>query len=173
MRGSIGVALRAMPRTKWPPRFTLSAQSWFNRDFPNFKPHHCDSDDVSDFDRRYNCIAWAASDTSRWWWPDDPVLGYGYWPAGIAREVTVVAFTAAFQTLRYSQCSDSSLESGFEKIAIFADSNSEPTHAARQLNDGIWTSKFGDFEDVRHVNLPCLEGPCYGRVTVFMKRQII
>lgn len=26
-------------------------------------------------DRGYNCIAWAAGDLSRWWWPDATALG--------------------------------------------------------------------------------------------------
>src|SRR6476661_5040408 len=31
-------------------------------------------------DAAYNCVAWAAGDTSRWWWPmDDP---FHYWPDG-------------------------------------------------------------------------------------------
>jgi hypothetical protein len=134
---------------------------------------YCDSDDVSDFDHRYNCIAWAASDTRKWWWPDDPVIGYGYWPSGAAREVTIPAFIAAFNTLGYAVCLDGSIENGFEKVAIFADHNAEPTHAARQLTDGVWTSKFGAYEDIRHVVLACLEGPRYGKVFVYMKRGIM
>jgi hypothetical protein len=75
--------------------------------------------------------------------------------------------------LGYQVCEDSAVENGFEKIAIYADMASEPTHAARQLPNGKWTSKFGDFEDVRHVNPDCLEGPLYGKVAVFMKRGIM
>jgi hypothetical protein len=156
----------------WPPEFTLAAQSFFKTDFPNFKPHHCDSNEVSKFDTLYNCIAWAASDTLNWWWPDDPDIGDGYWPDGVPRELTIPAFLAAFQTVGYKECDDGDLEKGFEKIALYADKSSEPTHAARQLSDGRWTSKFGDYEDVRHINLACLEGPFYGKVVAFMKRGV-
>jgi hypothetical protein len=169
MHGLLGGVRRAMS-VDWPPNFTLSGEPWFPQHFPNFKPRHCDPDDMSDFDTRYNCIAWAASDTSRWWWPDDPIIGYGYWPPTVPRELTIPAFVAAFQTLGYTACPDDSVENGFEKIAIYADRNSEPTHAARQLVNGFWTSKFGAYEDARHVDLSCLEGPGYGKVFVFMKR---
>jgi len=162
-----------MFRADWPPRFSLTKTSSFSADFPHFQPHHCDSDDVSDSDPRYNCIAWAASDTSNWWWPDDPVIGYGYWPPSVVRALTIEAFIAAFNTRGFVVCLDGSLENGFEKIAIFADHNSEPTHAARQLPDGVWTSKFGDFEDVRHVDLACIEGPLYGQVSVYMRHGIM
>src|SRR5713101_10154879 len=29
--------------------------------------------------RNYNCVAWAASRTDRWWWPSP----FAYWPAGV------------------------------------------------------------------------------------------
>jgi len=89
------------------------------------------------------------------------------------RALTIEAFIAAFNTRGFVVCLDGSLENGFEKIAIFADHNSEPTHAARQLPDGVWTSKFGDFEDVRHVDLACIEGPLYGQVSVYMRHGIM
>lgn len=157
----------------WPQNFTLATTSSFATDFPNFQPHHCDPNNISDFDTLYNCIAWAASDTQNWWWPDDPDIGDGYWPQGVPRELTIAAFVAAFQTLGYTECTNGLLENGFEKIAIYADANLEPTHAARQLSDGMWTSKFGDFEDVRHVDLACIEGPLYGVATVYMRRGIM
>jgi len=60
---------------------------------------------------------------------------------------------------------------GFEKIALYSNAN-ESTHAARQLPDGQWTSKLGDFEDIKHVNVECLQGPCYGIAIGYLKRQI-
>ena len=157
----------------WPSGFTLAETSAFKKDFPQFEPHHCDPDNLSDFNTEYNCIAWAASDTTQWWWPDDPDIGEGYWPEEVPREVTIPAFIAAFNTRGYEQCDDGSLEPGFEKIAIYVDQSFEPTHAARQLPDGRWTSKFGDFEDVIHSNVSCIEGGLYGRVAVYMKRGIM
>ena len=46
---------------------------------------------------RYNCIAWAAGDTQKWWWPDPSP--FAYWPAAIPRENTLTRFIEAFQSL--------------------------------------------------------------------------
>ena len=50
-------------------------------------------------DDRYNCIAFAAGDSSRWWWPD--AVGDDFWPNGIARVESVDSFREAFATLGY------------------------------------------------------------------------
>jgi hypothetical protein len=122
--------------------------------------------------RRYNCIAWAADDTTGKWWPDP--LGIGKWPAGVPREATVDAFIRAYGTLGYALCQDNSLEAGFEKIAIYAtretDGSLSPTHAAKQLPNGHWSSKLGDFEDIEHPELDVLDGPAYGTSVCFLKR---
>jgi hypothetical protein len=79
----------------------------------------------------YNCIAWAAGDVSRWWWPDDDTDNDAiHWPPGIELEETVSAFVAAFATLGYSACANEAHEVGLEKIALFADATGRPTHAA-------------------------------------------
>ena len=44
---------------------------------------------------------------------------------------------------------DGPLQDGYEKIAIYA-LDGEPTHAARQLDTGRWTSKLGKHEDIEH-----------------------
>src|SRR5262249_23168223 len=72
-------------------------------------------------DRRYNGIAWAAGDTTEWWWPTE--LGSrrrGYWPPGAPRLETLEAFRDAFATLGYVVCNDDRLEPGYEKVALFA-----------------------------------------------------
>lgn len=113
----------------------------------------------------YNCIAWAAGDSARWWWPS---LGY-FWPLGIIRDVSLDAFIAAFETLGYRVCGSTELEEGIEKVAIFAQVG-EPKHAARQLPDGSWTSKLGKNIDIAH-QLQSLEGQEYGTVAVVLARQ--
>ena len=50
--------------------------------------------------------------------------------------------------------------------------NAVPTHAARQLPDGKWTSKLGPFEDIKHSTLVCLKGPLYGEPDTYMKRPV-
>lgn len=104
-------------------------------------------------------------------WPDDPLIGYGYWPNGIDRRETIEAFIAAYQTVEFERCDDGTLEAGFEKIVIYA-LKGIPTHAARQLADGKWTSKLGPFEDITHLTLECLKGPLYGEPHTYMKRPI-
>ena len=120
---------------------------------------------------QYNCIAWAADQTNRTWWPQS----YRYWPPGVTRESTLDAFQEAFATLGYEQCEDASPEKHHEKIALYAIRKASgrlaPTHAARQLPDGRWTSKLGDCEDIEHESLEDLVGPCYGEPVLFLRRR--
>ncbi len=115
----------------------------------------------------YNCIAFALGFENKPWWP--PVETDTYWPAGCPPEPTVAAFECAFATLGYKPCSRGRLESGYEKIALFTDENG-PTHAAIQLPNGIWASKCGSNVDIEH-KLRDLEGPVYGKVTMFFRRH--
>lgn len=114
-------------------------------------------------DIRYNCIAWAAGDSSKWWWP---AQGY-YWPRSRG-SATLADFQEAFATLGFEPCKSRDFEGGYEKIAIFS-SPRGPAHAARILPNGRWTSKLGPAEDIEH-ELDAIEGEDYGRVACVMKR---
>lgn len=121
---------------------------------------------------RYNCIAWAAGDQSRWWWPASSY----YWPVGAPRERTLSAFLEAFETLGYVECESATLEPRVERIALYARDHSLtgqpiPTHAARQLADGRWTSKLGSSIDIVHSVPDDLAGPAYGVPVKFMRRD--
>jgi hypothetical protein len=118
----------------------------------------------------YNCIAFAADVDDEWWWPD--AQGDGIWPISW-REVSKDCFIAAFQSLGYfgHESCDGSLESGYEKIAVYL-LNGIPTHAAKQLSDGRWKSKLGPWEDIEHNTTKAVEEYIYGKAVVFMKRQI-
>ncbi len=70
--------------------------------------------------KRYNCIAWAAGDADNWWWPGLNTEKDEYWPATVVREETIEAFQQAFAMLGYVVCQGEDLETGFEKIAVFA-----------------------------------------------------
>lgn len=122
---------------------------------------------TSPAERRYNCIAWAAANTTDWWWPVPE--GASFWPAGIARALTMDAFREAFATLGYSVCDTAGLETGWEKIALYATPDGIPRHAARQLLDGRWTSKLGRMEDIEH-DLADLAGSLYGSVALVLRR---
>src|SRR5437016_4446298 len=102
--------------------------------------------------RAYNCIAWAAGFQDDWWWPE----GFSHWPDQAPRELTLAAFCAAFQRLGYERCDAADVEAGFDKVAFYVLAG-EPTHAARQLPNGSWTSKLGEDIDITHT-LPALEG---------------
>jgi hypothetical protein len=126
----------------------------------------------------YNCIAWAAADPcKRFWWPQEDC----YWPTWVKpHEDTVLCFVRTFRWLGYRLCSHSRRERGYEKVVLYAIHRSrqpitppeslenlgdwQPTHMARQLPDGTWTSKLGGSEDITHFTLDAVEsyGPRYG-----------
>lgn len=114
-------------------------------------------------------MAWAAWETDRWWWPD--AAGVAYWPPTAPREETLKAFEGAYSTLGYRRCDSRDLEAGYEKIAVFVDASGTPTHAARQLPNGRWTSKCGRLEDIEH-ELDGLTGVPYGEVVMLLKRSL-
>lgn len=71
----------------------------------------------------------------------------------------------------FTRCDSGDLEPGWEKVAVYALADDDPTHVARQLESGAWTSKLGDFEDIEHDTPTALEGPAYGTVYGYMKRR--
>jgi hypothetical protein len=114
----------------------------------------------------YNCIAWAAGVTDTWWWP---VPGR-YWPFGVPREETITAFLALFATLGYTPVATHDLEADVEKIALYA-TDGTPTHAARQLPSGMWTSKLGPSIDIEHATPDAVAGGVYGEVVAILGRK--
>lgn len=131
----------------------------------------------SPFDDTYQCIAWAAGDTSRKWWPTyDPPISY--WPESAPLEDTVDAFVTAFEALGYRRTKKRAYEFGRQKVAIYAKSTGAVTHMARQhfLGRG-WLSKPGDLEDILHPDLESIEGddsPAtneYGTVAQVLERS--
>jgi len=117
-------------------------------------------------DPAYNCVAWAVGVTDAIWWPTDPDW---YWPPGVADELTVDAMIAALATVGYAPCTDGAYEPGFEKAAVYARSG-VPTHVARQLTGGLWSSKLGRDCTVSHATPAGVEGMVYGSVAVYLRR---
>jgi hypothetical protein len=144
--------------------------SWSPNEFPRLtNQNHTDTSPVT---QRYNCIAWAADNDTRWWWPD--AANIGYWPPGIPRDETIDAFLQAYALQGYVQCADGNLDATLEKIAIFGTpvaGEIYPTHAARQLADGKWTSKLGALEDITHDSLDAVSGGRYGIPVCFLARS--
>ncbi len=121
--------------------------------FPNLRQAGYTITSVADVD--YNCIAWAVGDTRKWW---EPLPGF-YWPPGARKEYSLAAYLRVFTV------------HGYDKIAIYADAEAIPSHAARQTASGKWTSKIGELEDIEHDTLNALEGEAYGTVAQVMKRK--
>ena len=65
------------------------------------------------------------------------------------REESLDAFVAALASRGFSSCSSCEIEVGQEKIALYS-TGTIPTHAARQLATGWWTSKLGPSFDIEH-----------------------
>lgn len=112
----------------------------------------------------YNCIAWAAGQTSHWW---EPGL---YWPMPTSPgDYGIPVLEQAFAALGYLNCSHGALETGFEKVVLYG-SSLFFTHVARQLPNGRWTGKLGGAEDVEHDTPDDVTGGVYGEVVQFMRR---
>lgn len=115
---------------------------------------------------RLTVWAWAVGVTDTPWWPAD---SRAYWPPRVPDELTVDAMLAALATVGYTLCADGESEAGFEKVAVYA-RHGVPTHVARQLADGRWTSKLGRGETVSHATPGGVEGPVYGAVVAYLRR---
>jgi hypothetical protein len=113
----------------------------------------------------YNCIAWAVGINNAWWWPAPG----RFWPLDVPREETLEAFIAAFGSQGFAPCLTADAEVGLEKVALYA-VGSTPTHAARQLSDGWWTSKLGPNFDIEHADLDPVTGGVYGNLVAFLSR---
>ena len=74
-----------------------------------------------------------------------------------------------FDSLGYSVCDNAEKEAGYEKVAIYARSG-RWEHATKQLEDGQWTSKLGEFEDITHPSPEDLTSELYGGVHCIMRR---
>jgi len=109
-------------------------------------------------------VAWAIGDIKTFW--DDVrilgrrVKGY-YWPKGISAD-TLEGWKAVFALHNYSDCESDTFDPEFEKVAIYVYPNGDPSHVARQIGSGTWSSKLGISFDIEHETLDSLKGEEYG-----------
>lgn len=127
-------------------------------------------------DDNYQCIAWAACQVNREWWPWQ--LTRYYWPPGFAKfpaltPVPVASFAEVFEKLfGYRQCAGAEFELGYQKIAIYTNGSLGVTHMARQqLLGKRWLSKLGSEEDIVHDTLADVGQGSYGAAVYYMKRS--
>ena len=111
-------------------------------------------------DVQYNCIAHAADESHRFWDPTQPPPYF--WPDGVSRTLTLESYIAAYATKGYEVSSTLDAEEGYEKVVLYVDANGVPTHAAKLLPSGRWTSKLGEEWDIEHKTLHGLSGKHYG-----------
>ena len=123
---------------------------------------------TSEIDGLYNCIAWAAGDDTDWW-SHEPEY---YWPEWAPRSPETAALVQVFVGLGYAVCDSREKEAGYDKVALY-DLNGEWKHAARQIDDGRWTSKLGPFEDITHPSPEDVAGELYGEVHCIMRRPSV
>ncbi|MDE0366713.1 MAG: hypothetical protein OXP09_14195 [Gammaproteobacteria bacterium] len=116
---------------------------------------------------QYNCIAYAAGDASSWW---DTVKEDSYWPDYATRTRRMESLIEVFTGLEFQRCRNSSLESGFEKVALY-DEQGLWTHAALQTPTGRWRSKMGKGPLIEHISPESLSDGIYGSPTVYMRRS--
>ena len=124
----------------------------------------------------YNCIALAAKNSRKWYWPGPDT----YWPDDIPREEKLSAFILLFESFGYTVCESEDFEEGYEKVAIFVDQFNKPTHAALQVSNDRWSSKLGpsidiehDLHDVAPFALAYSRGHTnYGNVAKILKKRI-
>jgi len=134
-------------------------------EFP--KLSHPQDKKTSEADPGYNCIAWAFKDNQKWWWPHKRA----FWPKKIRNLTPMEAFDELFIEDGWEETEVLKFEEGYEKIALFS-KNGNPTHAARLLKNGKWTSKLGGEIDIMH-DLHELEGPAYGNVVKIYRKRIL
>ena len=116
---------------------------------------------------RYNCIAYAAGDTTRRWWPN----GIDYWPSWATRDNRMESLMEAFVGLGYEQCANSNIEDGYQRVALYG-FQGRFEHAAVQMPNGRWRSKMGRGPVIEHPSPESLSGGPYGNVASYMRRVV-
>lgn len=114
----------------------------------------------------YNCIAWALGKDDRW-----------VWPSGHGRQVNTADFDALFAFHGYKRITSLNYDkvAGYDKLVLYAKANEfgvpEPTHGARQLTDGSWSSKLGKLPLIRHLHPDDIDGGTYGEAYAVYTRE--
>jgi hypothetical protein len=87
---------------------------------------------------------------------------------------TVRSWVRVFELDGYKETDSGKYQRGFEKIAIYARKDGKPSHVARQVGSGRWTSKLGRGADIEHDNLDRLAGDSkdeYGSIAKILVRR--
>ena len=133
--------------------------------FPNLSGE--DFEILAQPSRRYNCIPYAAVDTTQLWWPN----GISYWPPWATVDNKIESLKELFAGLEYEQCQYSNAESGYQKVALY-EIQGKFQHAALQMPNRPWRSKMGQGPVIEHRSPESLSGEKYGHPVVYMRRGV-
>jgi hypothetical protein len=148
---------------EFPPGYVFDLHKGrIERHFPNLKIGENSSHKSKKGDD-YNCAAWAIELKEGWIEFKDEHGNL---------DLRLETYISYYENLGFSQTDTIQLEEGVIKIAIYTDAKKEFTHVARQLSNGIWTSKIGDWEDIEHTTLEAVGGKSYGNPAVIMRKQL-
>jgi hypothetical protein len=127
------------------------AKWWPNLNTSN---HHI----TSDKNILYNCVAWITRIT-------DENIDFSQDENGdLVNDLSAAPYVRYFERFGFRRCIDAALEPDLEKIALFETPNGNFEHVARQLENGHWSSKLGEYEDIEHYNLQSLENINWSKV---------
>lgn len=143
---------------------TPSERARLVRDFPKLAGEEFQI--IGPVSDRYNCLAYAAGDTSQPW-SDEPE---DYWPPQVARNPSITGLENLFRWLGYKKCKGPRLEAAYQKVALYA-SKGLWTHAALQTPDGRWRSKLGKGVLIEHQSPLSVTGDLYGNVYLYMRKK--
>jgi hypothetical protein len=113
---------------------------------------------------KYNCISHTIGVYHRWEWPHKP-----------GKDATVADFDQLYGKYGYRRIStlDYSFDPRVQKIVLYGVQKGgtwAPTHGARMLADGTWTSKLGKGPLIRHKTPDSVNGEGYGRpIAVYIR----
>ena len=133
--------------------------------FPNLANE--DFETVGEPSELYNCIAFAAGDTSKWWWPD----GINYWPPWATGTNRIESLIEVFAGLGYEHCDHNDTEGGYQRVALY-EVDGEMKHAAMQMSNLRWRSKMGQGPVIEHDSPESLSAGICGSPTAFMRRAV-
>ena len=113
----------------------------------------------------YNCIAYAADDTSQRWDPNTD----DYWPPWAPKNDRIESLKQVFAGLGYEECEDNRIEDGYQKVALYEE-HGKAKHAAVHMPNGRWRSKLGYGPVIEHRSPESLSGGMYGEATTIMRK---
>ncbi len=105
----------------------------------------------------YNCIAWALDKVDEWMQIRD--MGRLIYESQ--------RYIDLFRQHGFEECDWYDSNRDFRHIAVYIDTKTGRfKHVARQLPDGSWTSKLGEWEDIMHHSPFSLIGKSYKRIYI-------